>query len=87
MNYLQNLATWASQTVNVWRGGHPDLSVSASLHIAAGLGSERAARWERRVDALFFWHDRHCYRSFMSDVRHARYVLDVAVLLDQRSAP
>lgn len=74
MSYLVNLATWTSQTINVWLlAGNPDMTVSARCYV-----SRHKPLWGyafNLVDALFFWEDDHCLNSFLRDVAYAEKIL------------
>ena len=75
MNYWRNLAVAVSQALSTLFGGHPDMTISARVYLAARRGGERAQRWERRLNWLFAWlEEDHCRESFEADVRHASQV-------------
>jgi hypothetical protein len=85
MCYILRVATAISQLFNALIGGHPDITLSARVYVAAALGNEKAARWEQRIDRMFFWQERHCRQSWNEgDVKHAAHVLQTQQLILQR---
>ena len=65
MKYLKNLLIAIDQFINSLIGGWPDETLSS-----------RAYRWEhdgkrswtrKLIDAIFFWEEKHCYTSYLSE--------------------
>jgi hypothetical protein len=94
LNYLSNAYVWGSQTLNVFIGGlfsdnpwgNSDLTVSACLHIENALHREESKFIRITHDTLnrlFFWEDDHCRNSFLKDYKHARFVMDTALIIEE----
>jgi hypothetical protein len=67
-----------SQVLNALLGGSPDQTLSARA-----LMNQRRRRWQvtyRALNALFFWQDDHCLRSFLADERNAHEYLEQIAL-------
>lgn len=45
-------------------GGKPNQMISSRVYV------EHHITWERRIDCLFFWHCRHCRRSFLWEAHY-----------------
>lgn len=64
----------ASAFFNVWLfNGNPDESISARCY-REGVILDRV-KWDARrvfIDAMFFWQDEHCMKSYLIDLEHAR---------------
>jgi hypothetical protein len=55
------------QVFNAMLGsGWPDETLSA---YAWRLSKQGRPRWQGFIDALFFWQNRHCYNSYLSEQR------------------
>ena len=75
-DYLQGIATWISQTANLFLlAGNPDQSISSRCYT-----NRHKKGWNTAyhlVNKLFFWQDDHCYLSFLNDVKFAKHILNL----------
>lgn len=64
---LYHVAIAVDQLINTCLSGYPDETLSSRAYRMDG----RKKRWTIMrlvIDALFFWQDKHCYHSFLSEV-------------------
>lgn len=73
---LTRIAAWLSQGLNcLLLLGHHDQTVSARCYIYRNMPGWRVAY--RVINAVFFWQDNHCLRSFCRDVEFAQSVANI----------
>jgi hypothetical protein len=75
--YLLNIATALSQLLSVLTGGHPDLTLSARVYVASRTGSTVGLYLETVLDAVYWFHPNHCFKSWLEDVQHASRVFTI----------
>ena len=63
--YLKNLLISVDQFVNSLFGGYCDETISSRAYRWEQSGKRS---WTRKmIDAIFFWEERHCYSSYISE--------------------
>jgi hypothetical protein len=82
-SYTDGLLTNISQTIHSLFGGHPDLSISSQAFI-----NRNKPFWSEfciMIDTIMFWEPDHCKKSFLTDVKFAEDIIELAkeVLKDE----
>lgn len=65
MTYSKKVLIAIDQLINTLIGGWPDETLSSQAHRWEQAGKRS---WTRKmIDAIFFWEERHCYSSYISE--------------------
>lgn len=76
IRWVMSVLAWMSQTANLFLlFGHHDRTVSARCYINRDKPGWKQAH--AVINTIFFWEDRHCYKSHLSDIRYAQQVIAV----------
>lgn len=65
MTYSKKVLIAIDQLINTLIGGWPDETLSSRAYRWEQSGKRS---WTRKmIDAIFFWEERHCYSSYISE--------------------
>lgn len=73
MTWVLNLAIAFDQFLNAILLGAPDETLSSRAYRADRDGKVFGRIFRPTIDLLFFWQDRHCYRSYQSELSRKQY--------------
>ena len=73
MQYLLNIAIAFDQLLNALLDGAPDETLSSRAYRADRDGKLFGRVFRPVIDVLFFFQPRHCYESYLDEVRRRQY--------------
>jgi hypothetical protein len=79
-SYLLNIAIAFDQLLNAFLFGSPDETLSSRAYRAEQNNKRFGLVFRPLIDCLFFWQDKHCYQSYISEVKKRQLPLHFSLL-------
>lgn len=69
LSYIKNNLIALDQQLNTLLGGYPDETLSSRSYRLDRKGKLLGRVFRPLIDIIFFWQDKHCYNSYLSELQ------------------
>lgn len=73
LSYIKNNLIAFDQGLNTLLGGYPDETLSSRSYRLDQKGKILGRVFRPLIDMIFFWQERHCFESYMSELNRKQF--------------